>query len=124
MRSQGVPSPFFPAQRGISDHLPLPTKRIPWGYSLRTGPRFLSRARSRFLAKAAHVSGAKICPEFAPRSRHLLRCHFDVGPDPRELLHVWPQAGDRAGVEQLLAGRPIPPECPATVLALESLYGL
>src|SRR5215203_2078709 len=26
MRSQGVPSPFFPAQRGISDHLPPPTK--------------------------------------------------------------------------------------------------
>src|SRR5215212_187817 len=66
MRSQGVPSPFFPAQRGISDHLPLPTKGIPQGCFLK-GPRFWSRARSRLLAKAARVSGGKICPEFAPR---------------------------------------------------------
>src|SRR5215212_5398104 len=66
MRSQGVPSPFFPAQRGISDHLPLPTKGIPQGCFLK-GPRFWSRARSRLLARAAHVSGGKICPEFAPR---------------------------------------------------------
>src|SRR5215212_7379934 len=66
MRSQGVPSPFFPAQRGISDHLPLPTKGIPQGCFLK-GPRFWSRARSRLLARVAHVSGGKICPEFAPR---------------------------------------------------------
>jgi hypothetical protein len=31
MRSQGLPSLFFPAQRAISDHLPLPTKGIASG---------------------------------------------------------------------------------------------
>src|SRR5829696_1471366 len=120
---KGFRHPFFLHSAASAITSP-PHKAYSLGVFLIKGPRFWSRARSRLLAKATHVSDGKICPEFAPQSRRLLRCRFDVGPDPRELLHLRPQAGDRAGVEHRLTARPIPPERATPVLVLEGPYRL
>src|SRR5215213_2799831 len=47
-----------------------------------------------------------------------------VVSDAPQLLGFRPEALYRAGVEQFLTGRSIPPKCPAPVLVLERPYGL
>src|SRR5829696_5234628 len=120
---KGFRHPFFLHSAASAITSP-PHKAYSLGVFLIKGPRFWSRARSRLLAKATHVSGGKICPEFAPQSRRLLRCRFDVRPDPRKILHLRPQAGNRARVEHRLTAGPIPPERAAPVLVLEGPYRL
>src|SRR5215208_541835 len=63
---KGFHHPFFLHSAASAITSP-PHKAYSLGVFLIKGARFWSRARSRLLAKAAHVSGGKICPEFAPR---------------------------------------------------------
>src|SRR5688500_13305291 len=93
MRSQSVPSPFFPAQRGISYHLPRPHSIL-----VRGTPRFWSRASFRLRPRVAHIPHQEICPGFAlKRSCCLLLKHLstrdrglhalaDQAPDPLVLF--------------------------------------
>src|SRR5215204_4448066 len=63
---KGFRHPFFLHSAASAITSP-PHKAYSLGVFLIEGPRFWSRARSRLLAKATHVSGGKICPGFALR---------------------------------------------------------
>src|SRR5215204_6920406 len=88
---KGFRHPFFLHSAASAITSP-PHKAYSLGVFLIKGPRFWSRARSRLLAKAAHVSGGKICPEFAPRdswvSPFVESCHSHANCSATASTHI------------------------------------